>query len=218
MLSGAPSPEFTWRKNGAVIGSGGKYIIYDSGKLFIRQVNQADAGTYTCQASNQYGNAESRGKLIVKRGPTFEEKPSTRIFKQIGQSAEIRCRAEADPHLDMAYSWRLNGLKIRYYEDDEEERILTLKNSPGQRLEGRSYQFPSLSDHDRLLQAGSAWYNDGYLKYTKGTGTYNKYKRGFLDGYLRIDNITYAETGVYECVVGTGEINSVFLEYMSRSY
>ena len=203
---GAPHPEFKWRKNGQVIASGGKNIIYESGKLVIRQVNRADQGTYTCQASNEYGSAESRGKLIVKRGPSFVngQKPTPRIFKQIGQSAEIRCKAEADPHLDMAYSWRLNGLKIRYFEDDEEERILTLKNSPGQRLEGQSYQFNSLTEHDRLLQSGSAWtHNDNYLKYTKGTGTYNKYRRGILDGYLRIENVTYAETGTYECVVET---------------
>ena len=42
-----------------------------------------------------------------------------------------------------------------------------------------------------------------FLRYTKGTGTYNKYRRGVFDGDLRIENVTYAETGIYECVVET---------------
>ena len=40
---------------------------------------------------------------------------------------------EANQRLDMAYSWRLNGLKIRYFEDDEEERVLIAKNAIGNR-------------------------------------------------------------------------------------
>ena len=201
---GAPEPEFVWRKNGNKIASGGKYIIYKSGNLFIRQINRADQGTYTCEASNEYGKAESSGKLLVKKGPTFinGQKPNPRVITELGRSIELRCRAEADQRLDMAYSWRLNGLKIRYFEDDEEERILALENAPGNRLDGTTI-FNSLSDHDRLLKAGNAWFQDGYLKYTKGTGTFNKYRRGYLDGYLRIENITYAETGKYECVVDT---------------
>jgi hypothetical protein len=33
----------------------------------------------------------------------------------MGENVELRCRAEADQLLDMAYSWRLNGLYIRYF-------------------------------------------------------------------------------------------------------
>jgi hypothetical protein len=32
----------------------------------------------------------------------------------MGENVELRCRAEADQLLDMAYSWRLNGLYIRF--------------------------------------------------------------------------------------------------------
>ena len=54
----------------------------------------------------------------------------------------------------MAYSWRLNGLKIRYFEDDEQERVLQLKNAPGNRLRiqagaGGDRAFLELSDHQR---------------------------------------------------------------------
>ena len=112
---GAPQPKFTWRKNGNRVASGGKLTIYDNGNLFINQVNTADTGTYTCEAANEYGKAESSGKLIVKQGPTFSSgvKPYPRIIADVGDTVELRCRAEADQLLDMAYSWRLNGLNIR---------------------------------------------------------------------------------------------------------
>ncbi len=113
---GAPEPQFTWRKDGNRIASGGKHIVYDNGNLFINRVNLADTGTYTCEAANEYGKAESSGKLIVKEGPTFATgvKPTPRVIAVNGEDVELRCRAEADQLLDMAYSWRLNGLQIRY--------------------------------------------------------------------------------------------------------
>ena len=89
----------------------------------------------------------------------------------------------------------------RFFEDDEMERLLTLKNAPGNRVDGQTW-YRSLSEHQKLLQS-SAWFQNKYLEYTKGTGDYNKFRRGYLDGYMRIYNITDAEAGVYECVVDT---------------
>ncbi len=44
----------------------------------------------------------------------------------------------------------------RFYEDDEAERILTLKNAPGNRVNSATF-FQSLSEHERLLQS-SSWF------------------------------------------------------------
>ena len=41
------------------------------------------------------------------------EKPNPRLSVIKGDDVELRCRAEADQLLDMAYKWRLNGLTIR---------------------------------------------------------------------------------------------------------
>ena len=76
---------------------------------------------------------------------------------------------------------------FRYFEDEEKERILSLKNAPGNRVSGSSW-FTSLSDHDRLLQT-SNWFQGSYLEYTKGTGNFNKYRRGIRDGYLKESGI-----------------------------
>ncbi|CAB4066316.1 unnamed protein product [Lepeophtheirus salmonis] len=165
---GAPTPEFVWRKNGAKIGSGGKYIIYKSGSLFIRRVNADDSAVFTCEASNEYGRAESTGRLIVKRGPSFQAgiKPKPLVIVNKGSSVNLKCKAVADPLLDMAYSWSLNNLKIRFSEDEENYRLLSLQNAEGQRIGGLS------------------------CSYTKGTGNFNKFRRGNRDGYLKIYNIT----------------------------
>ena len=93
-------------------------------------------------------------------------------------------------------------LSFRYFEDDEEERLLTLKNAPGNRVGGQVDYFQSLSEHEKLLQS-SSWFRGHYFEYTKGTGDFNKFRRGYLDGYITIVNVSYAEAGKYECMVDT---------------
>ena len=39
---------------------------------YIFFCTRADSGTYTCEAQNEYGKAESSGDLFVKQGPTFQ--------------------------------------------------------------------------------------------------------------------------------------------------
>ena len=56
-------------------------------------------------------------RLLTKYLVTFQppgEKPNPRVSVIKGDDVELRCRAEADQLLDMAYSWKLNGLTIRY--------------------------------------------------------------------------------------------------------
>jgi len=49
-----------------------------------------------------------------------------------------------------------------------------------------------------------AWYRQDDEAYkNKGTGDFQKFRRGRFDGYLNIHNITIAEAGKYECAVET---------------
>lgn len=63
----APRPEFVWKKDGNVIGSGGRRRILETGNLIISPVSRDDEGTYVCTAKNAYGQDETRGRLIVLR-------------------------------------------------------------------------------------------------------------------------------------------------------
>ena len=201
----APRPNITWFFNGNRIGSGGKMIIYPSGNLFLKSLSQAESGQYECRASNKEGSARSLTNLIVKRGPTFKApgatKPTPRVISNRGERVDLRCVAEADDILDRAYYWRLNDQMIQFVEDYEEERLLELKNAGGSRVNSE-IAFRSLEGQTEVFS--DAWYrqdNDAYKN--KGTGDFQKFHRGQLDGYMNIRDITIAEAGKYECAVET---------------
>jgi len=202
----APRANITWYHEGNRIGSGGKRIIYPSGSLFLSSLTGAESGQYDCEATNKYGTDRSSGQLIVKKGPSFRgpsaTKPTRRIIANKGERVELRCAAEADDILDRAYYWRLNDFMIQFVEDYEEERLLELKNAGGSRVNSEIDQlaFKPLDSHTEIFS--SSLYNSRNLK-NKGTGDFQKFRRGIRDGYMNIDNITIAEAGVYECAVET---------------
>lgn len=65
----APFPQFSWAKNGADIGATTtpteRVRLLDNGNLFISPVELADAGTYTCTATNDLGSDSSEGYLGI---------------------------------------------------------------------------------------------------------------------------------------------------------
>ncbi|XP_076173707.1 contactin-like [Ptiloglossa arizonensis] len=109
----APKPKFVWKKDGNVIGSGGRRRILETGSLIISPVSRDDEGTYVCIATNQYGTDETRGRLIVLHGPQFVERLPQRVTTAITQNQILRCMGEIDETLDVAYIWKHNGLHIR---------------------------------------------------------------------------------------------------------
>ncbi|XP_066587501.1 contactin [Prorops nasuta] len=119
----APRPKFVWKKDGNVIGAGGRRRILEKGNLVIAPISRDDEGTYVCTATNQYGSDETRGRLIVLRGPRFLETLPTRIITAVMQNQTLRCMAEADEILDIAYIWAHNGLRIRDVDLENNPRI-----------------------------------------------------------------------------------------------
>ncbi|XP_012252358.2 contactin [Athalia rosae] len=109
----APRPKFVWKKDGNVIGSGGRRRLLENGNLIISPVSRDDEGMYVCVASNQYGSDETRGRVIVLRGPRFIESLNRRIVSAVNWNLTMRCLAETEEVLDIAYIWTHNGLRIR---------------------------------------------------------------------------------------------------------
>ncbi|XP_015510203.1 contactin [Neodiprion lecontei] len=109
----APRPKFVWKKDGNVIGSGGRRRMLENGNLIISPVSRDDEGMYTCIASNEYGTDETRGRVIVLRGPRFIESLYRRTITAVMRNLTLYCRAETEEILDVAYIWTHNGLRIR---------------------------------------------------------------------------------------------------------
>ena len=56
---GPPTPVVTWLKGDDSVIATDRVTIGDDGRLSIRDVTDADAGKYTCQAENVMGSAQS---------------------------------------------------------------------------------------------------------------------------------------------------------------
>ncbi|XP_043215270.1 contactin-like [Amphibalanus amphitrite] len=114
----APRPDITWTLDGRPIGTGGRRRVLANGYLQLDPVSQEDAGEYTCTATNQYGSDSSSGRLRVLEAPVMVEQPQRLMVKVVNDMVILRCEAEADPGLDLAYVWTHNGIPIDYHEID----------------------------------------------------------------------------------------------------
>ncbi|XP_022171906.1 contactin [Myzus persicae] len=108
----APRPKFTWKKDGYIIGSGGRRRILENGNLIINPIGRDDEGMYICIAENVFGTEESHGKLIVMRGPVFVEQLNPQIRSIIKHDLLLRCQAVSDELLDIAYVWTHNNMPL----------------------------------------------------------------------------------------------------------
>lgn len=109
----APFPEFTWRRDGYTIPTGGRVQVLSNGFLRIHPVRREDEGNYTCTARNQYGAASSEGALVVLPLPRSVEAPPPKVVATVGSLEELRCHALAPHLLDLSYMWLHNELRIR---------------------------------------------------------------------------------------------------------
>ncbi|KAK7478536.1 hypothetical protein BaRGS_00030208 [Batillaria attramentaria] len=106
---GAPLPQITWLRNGGalVTGGGSRLSQLANGNLIISDLQQGDAGQYTCQAENEFGQASSSTVLNIASGASITLGPST-ISVIINETAFLSCVASRDPLVDVAYVWYFN--------------------------------------------------------------------------------------------------------------
>lgn len=109
---GAPKPEVKWIRNGLEL-TGGRYKVQENGDLQITDVSFADAGDYTCYATNKFGKADANGTLVVKDYTRITDQPQD-YEVPAGNPATFRCNAIADSSLDLQILWLSDGEQIDF--------------------------------------------------------------------------------------------------------
>ncbi|XP_059684707.1 hemicentin-2 [Gavia stellata] len=104
---GIPEPRVSWSREGAPVrGGGGKATVLPSGELLLRDIQEGDAGSYSCTAVNSAGRAVRQLSLSVHTLPTFTRLPGDITLSQ-GERLELVCAAVGSPQPHI--SWTANG-------------------------------------------------------------------------------------------------------------
>uniref|UniRef100_A0A8C5EJ75 Neural cell adhesion molecule 2 n=1 Tax=Gouania willdenowi TaxID=441366 RepID=A0A8C5EJ75_GOUWI len=106
ITSGSPDPMVTWHRKGQQLEPSEQYMFnrMEGGRsmLTIRNIRQADGGTYTCRATNKAGLEERELFLKVFVQPHIIQLKNVTAVE--GSAAMISCVAEGEPLPDI--SWR----------------------------------------------------------------------------------------------------------------
>ncbi|KAI4487248.1 hypothetical protein M0804_005397 [Polistes exclamans] len=124
IYGGTPLPQTVWSKNGRLIQSNDRIIQGNYGKsLIIKHVNFEDEGTYSCEASNGVGDANSYSiNLQVMAVPYFTVEPEI-INAAEDETVEFRCEASGVPEPDI--KWIHNGKPISEAPPNERRKVTT---------------------------------------------------------------------------------------------
>ncbi|XP_041040413.1 obscurin isoform X3 [Carcharodon carcharias] len=133
-VTGKPKPEILWKKDGEVICSGRRHVLFDDDEdnfvLRILYCKQNDNGRYTCTASNLAGQTYSSVLVIVKE-PSISFKTKLKDVEVVEkETATLQCEV---PIPAIQASWFLEETEIAEstkYQIEEEGtlRKLTIKN------------------------------------------------------------------------------------------
>ncbi|KAG8516837.1 LOW QUALITY PROTEIN: Contactin-6, partial [Galemys pyrenaicus] len=132
-----PRAAVSWRRGSESLRRSERVFLGADGTLRIHNVSRADAGGYTCVASNQFGVARSTGSLAVKgtgrhlSAPpawggavaqlnpavlpterTVLSAPPPNVDVTVGESVVLPCQATHDPSVDVDFRWSFNGAAV----------------------------------------------------------------------------------------------------------
>uniref|UniRef100_A0A8C8RVJ0 Sidekick cell adhesion molecule 2 n=1 Tax=Pelusios castaneus TaxID=367368 RepID=A0A8C8RVJ0_9SAUR len=113
--SGAPRPAITWQKGERILASGSvqlpRFTLLESGSLLISPTHIADAGSYTCLATNSRGVDEASAELIVWARTRISRPPQDQSVIK-GTKAFMSCGVTHDPSVAIRYVWEKDGMPI----------------------------------------------------------------------------------------------------------
>ncbi|XP_073707737.1 contactin-4 [Garra rufa] len=109
----SPRGTISWRKGNDALRESSRIAVLDSGSLRISNATKTDAGTYTCVARNQFGEASSSGNLVVKEPTVITTAPNT-LDVTVGESIILPCQVSYDPSLELKFTWFFNEQLIHF--------------------------------------------------------------------------------------------------------
>ncbi|XP_049335418.1 contactin-4 [Astyanax mexicanus] len=109
----SPWGKISWRKGSETLRENSRITILESGSLRISNVTKSDAGLYTCEARNQFGEDRSSGTLMIKEATVITSPPST-LDVTVGESIVLPCQVTHDPTLELKFTWFFNEQLIHF--------------------------------------------------------------------------------------------------------
>ncbi|XP_012689422.2 obscurin-like protein 1 isoform X7 [Clupea harengus] len=113
-VTGKPKPEIIWRKDGRLIISGRRYLLYEDREgyftLKVLYCKQQDNGVYVCAASNTAGQTLSAVHLSVKEPPVRFKQPLCDLQVWERDLAVLECEVPED---SVPITWYLEDRRLQ---------------------------------------------------------------------------------------------------------
>ncbi|XP_028846705.1 obscurin-like protein 1 isoform X3 [Denticeps clupeoides] len=113
-VTGKPKPEIIWRKDGRLIMSGRRYLLYEDREgyftLKVLYCKQQDNGVYVCAASNTAGQTLSAVHLSVKEPPVRFKQPLNDLQVWERDLAVLECEVPED---SIPITWYLEDRRLQ---------------------------------------------------------------------------------------------------------
>ncbi|XP_056280906.1 obscurin-like protein 1 isoform X11 [Pseudoliparis swirei] len=113
-VTGKPKPEIIWRKDGRMMLSGRRYLLYEDREgyftLKVLYCKQKDNGVYVCAASNTAGQTLSAVHLSVKEPPVRFKQPLSDLEVWEQDLAVLECEVPED---SVPITWYLEDRRLQ---------------------------------------------------------------------------------------------------------
>ncbi|XP_047433127.1 matrix-remodeling-associated protein 5 [Mugil cephalus] len=112
VASGLPVPEISWalpdgtmvnpvkQRDIVSVGRSRRYVVFDNGTLYFKDVGTPEEGDYTCYAENQIGKDEMKVRVKVKGAsypPQILDNDPKTVHVFYGETVTLRCNAKGQP-------------------------------------------------------------------------------------------------------------------------